>query len=67
MSRMKKPHVVFYTWQGDCTDCETEVGVRELARTKRRYLGYRRGDLTDPVLIIYAGRLGEDLKYVETV
>jgi len=71
MSRTKKPHVVFY--MADKRDLEpaasVEVGPRDLAGIKKHEVAERERLMhQDPyLLIIYAGRLGEDLRYVETV
>jgi len=61
MSRTKKPHVVFYVDEQD----EIDVAYHDVAR---RGLTLHKKIVVAPFhLIIYAGRLGEDLKYVETV
>ena len=74
MSRTKNPHVVFYGWRFgkgfDVETVDTGIGPREVGRRKREELNDRKlraEDSDDDVLIVYSGRLGEDLRYVETV
>jgi len=72
MSRTKKPHVVFYMDRNCIESTDHEVSPRNLALMKNADIEDRKYARSpsrgrDYRLIIYAGRLGEDLRYVETV
>ena len=69
MSRTKNPHVLFYMDGEMIDEAYHDCGPRTLALCKKGEWE-NRGQFADSAtrsLIIYAGRLGEDLRYVETV
>ena len=69
MGRTKTPHVVFYMDGGCVEGVLHEVGARAVRRSKTMDVKNRAGRFDAAPsfhLIIYSGRLGEDLKYVET-